>query len=70
MKRKTIYALILICCLGLISSANQSKQECGKTSFCLSEKESGCCQKAAIHSEAEAEPDAASVPLNLFLFEL
>ena len=69
MKRKTIYALILICCLGLISSANQSNKECGKTSFCYSEKEAGCCQKSTALPKAE-EADAASVPLNLFLFEL
>lgn len=68
MKRKTIYALITICLLGLISSANQSNKECGKTSFCYSEKESNCCQKSTALPKAEAE--AASVPLNLFLFEL
>ena len=70
MKRKTIYALILICFLGLISSANQSNKECGKTSFCLSDKETGCCLKTKTLPEAEKQADAASVPLNLFLFEL
>ena len=70
MKRKTIYALILVCCLGLISSANQSNKECGKTSLCIAGKESACCQKSTSHTESAAKTDAASVPLNLFLFEL
>ena len=70
MKRKTIYALIVICCVGLISSANQSNKECGKTSFCLSDEKSSCCQKTKTLPAAEKKTDAASVPLNLFLFEL
>ena len=69
MKRKTIYALIVICCLGLISSANQSNKECGKTTFCLSD-ETSCCQKTKTLPDAGKKADAASVPLNLFLFEL
>jgi len=70
MKRKTIYALIVICFLGLISSANQSNKECGKTSICLSEEKTSCCQKTKALPETEKKADAASVPLNLFLFEL
>ena len=70
MKRKTIYALILICCLGLISSANQSNKDCDKTSFCFSDKEAGCCQKASAIPAEVKKPDAAAVPLNLLLFEL
>jgi hypothetical protein len=70
MKRKTIYALMLVCCMALMSSANQSNKEGGKASLCASDKESTCCQKAGLHSKANIEADGASVPLNLFLFEL
>jgi len=70
MKRKTIYAFILICCLGLISSANQSNKECATNAVCLSAKVPGCCQKAMPVPSAKESAEAASVPLNLFLFEL
>jgi hypothetical protein len=66
MKRKTIYALILICFAGLISSANQTSKECTVNTLC-------CAQKVACPATAPGsvnELDSPAVPLNLFLFDL
>ncbi|MES1223477.1 MAG: hypothetical protein ABUT20_48730 [Bacteroidota bacterium] len=66
MKRKNIYTLILICFLGLISSANQANKECTKTALCYTEK-ANCCPGAPAET---AQTDSPTVPLNLFLFDL
>lgn len=65
MKRKTFYALMLICFAGLISSANQSKKECTQNALCYS-RQAACCAKA---NEVNQQ-DSPSLPLNLFLFDL
>jgi hypothetical protein len=46
MKRKTIYLFTLICCLGLLSSANQNDKNCGKAAICYSTKAT-CCPAAS-----------------------
>lgn len=65
MKRKTFYALILICFAGLISSANQSNKECTQNALCYSQK-AACCAKA----RETKQTSSPSVPMNLFLFDL
>jgi hypothetical protein len=68
MKRKTIYSLFLICCLGLLSSANQDKTKSGKENYCYCTKANCCADKAG---DAVAEKnDSPAIPLNLFLFDL
>jgi hypothetical protein len=67
MKRKTIYSFILICCLGLLSSANQNDKNCGKPAICYSIKTT-CCPAAA--AEEAEQTDSPAMPLNLFLFDL
>ncbi|MEJ0106165.1 MAG: hypothetical protein WDO19_28005 [Bacteroidota bacterium] len=67
MKRKTIYLFILICCLGMLSSANQNDKNCGRTAICFSEK-AKCCPGAS--TEKEEQTDSPAMPLNLFLFDL
>ena len=67
MKRKTFYALILICFIGLISAANQTNKECVKNALCYAQK-AACCPGTAT-PEAK-ETDSPSIPLNLFLFDL
>ncbi len=66
MKRKSIYSIIFICFIGLLSSANQSNK-CGKEAFFLAEKP----VSTATSSCPEIVPgDNNAVPLNLFLFDL
>jgi hypothetical protein len=67
MKRKTIYLFILICCLGLLSSANQNDKNCGKPALCYSAK-ADCCPVAT--AEKTEQTDSPAMPLNLFLFDL
>jgi hypothetical protein len=67
MKRKTIYALILICFAGLISSANQTSKECTTTNaLCCAQK--GACPASKASNAKEI--DSPAVPLNLLLFDL
>ncbi|MGC4035806.1 MAG: hypothetical protein QM764_07580 [Chitinophagaceae bacterium] len=67
MKRKTIYAVLLVCFAALISSANQNSHECTSTGLSYSQK--NCCSKTAA-TKTTTTADAASVPLNLLLFDL
>ena len=67
MKRKTIYSFILICCLGLLSSANQNDKNCGKAAICYSTK-AACCP--GVSAEKTEQTDSPVLPLNLFLFDL
>jgi hypothetical protein len=63
MTRKIIYSLILICFIGLLSSANQSNKDCQKEAYWLAAKSNCTCPKVP-------QADAAMAPLNLFLFDL
>ena len=67
MKRKTIYSIILICCLGLLSSANQNDRKCGQETYCYSAK-ADCCPGGT--SGGAEQTDSPALPLNLFLFDL
>jgi hypothetical protein len=64
MKQKIIYSLVLICFIGLLSSANQNMANCKNEAHWLAAKSASTlnCPK-----EVRAE---TPVPLNLFLFDL
>ena len=67
MKRKHFYMVLLICCLGMLSSANQTSSDCKKVVYCT-EMKTECCSKTM---KAEAAETSKTVqPLNLLLFEL
>jgi hypothetical protein len=65
MKRKSIYSIIMICFITLLSSANQNKKDCQKEAYWLAAKSNCTCQ-----STKSLPSDAGLVPLNLFLFDL
>jgi hypothetical protein len=65
MKRKSIYSLLLICFLGLLSSANQTNKDCQEETYCLAAK-SNC----PLQGQKAEKADANLIPLNLFLFDL
>ena len=65
MKRKSIYSIIVICFIGLLSSANQSNKNCKDEAYWLASK-SNCPVQTPRAGKAEAD----LLPLNLFLFDL
>ncbi len=66
MKPKPFYMLMLICCLALLSSANQNSSDCKKVAVCGNEKTESTC---TLKTDAVTETTKVT-PLNLFLFEL
>ena len=66
MKRKSIYSVILICFLGLLSSANQNDKNCRQETLRVATV-NNCVLENQKSMQAET---AAVVPLNLFLFDL
>jgi hypothetical protein len=66
MNPKHFYLPLLICCLGMLSSANQTSSDCKQ------EKVSAkvCCKKAVVKESAAEQNKLALQPLNLLLFEL
>ncbi|MCW3119421.1 MAG: hypothetical protein JWM28_3503 [Chitinophagaceae bacterium] len=65
MTRKIIYSLILICFIGLLSSANQNNKNCQKEAYWLAAR-----TNCALQCQKTIPADAGLVPLNLFLFDL
>lgn len=66
MKPKHFYMLLLICCLGMLSSANQTSSDCKQVTVATKV----CCKKAVSKESAEETSKLAVQPLNLLLFEL
>ncbi|MEI9807061.1 MAG: hypothetical protein WDO16_03800 [Bacteroidota bacterium] len=68
MKQKTIYIILIVCCLSLFSSAKQmGKEECVKKSCCKINE-----LKAARERDAkkQAEKTYDLSPLQLFMFNI
>lgn len=66
MKPKHFYMLLVICCLGMLSSANQTSSDCKQVSATTKV----CCKKAVSKESADESGKLAVQPLNLLLFEL
>ena len=70
MTRKHIYIVLLICCLGMLSSANQNSSDAKKVVCNIAETKKDCCLKTAVCPAATETNKLAIQPLNLLLFEL
>jgi hypothetical protein len=65
MKPKTIYILMIICCMGLLSSAKQSGKDCDKTT-CNGFTKQKCPKQAQPKTAKEADYDLP--PLQLLMY--
>ncbi|MBL7761908.1 MAG: hypothetical protein JNL23_00650 [Chitinophagaceae bacterium] len=64
MKPKHFYILLLICCLSILSSANQTSKDCKQATT------KACCEETVLKESAADAGNLTLQPLNLLLFEL
>ncbi|MDP4262381.1 MAG: hypothetical protein Q8941_07600 [Bacteroidota bacterium] len=68
MKQKTFYILIIICSIGLFSSARPNGKECDREA-CSRYNHSSACAKPCL-SKTVKEADMELPPMRLLLFDL
>jgi len=69
MKQKTIYILVIVCCLSLFSSAKQAgKKECPQKGCCQFSKQKLAEKEAQAKEKAKKSYDLS--PLQLFMFSI
>jgi len=66
MKPKHFYILLLICSIGMLSSANQTNGDCKQVTVTTKV----CCKKTVLKESAADDGKLTLQPLNLLLFEL
>jgi len=67
MKRKIFYMLILLCSLGIITSAKQSKNNCCRNINCVM---SGSANPKPVKSEPKESMGFELSPLQFFVFDV
>jgi len=68
MKQKTIYIILVVCCLSLFSSAKQYGKTCVKDPCCKYSKQKAAAKEAALREQAQKAYDIS--PLHHFLLSI
>ena len=68
MKQKTIYIILVVCCLSLFSSAKQLGKNCVKNGGCKYSKQKAAVKEATLREQAQDAYDIS--PLHHFLLSI